>query len=770
MLTGQGQSSSGGRDRGRDPSRTLRRAVSAAVVVIVLASAAAATWSVRRSSAELGARELATAEGIARMVDRLPAGLRDAAVVDLSGVSGVALLTPDGELVPPDLGAGEDGPLWRRWTGLVVRTSRVATQFRSRDPDGTQWRHVSVETAEGGRVLLQRRGAAGAAVESAVLRGFATVGIAALLLGAMVWLAVRRGFLAPLERLIDTSEDLRWRGRVPDTARTNLDEITRRGDQVGRLATSLQAVHDHITRNFLELSTLLETNRIVAGSLDVQEVFDNILHQLQRLFGVDRCAVLSLDERANVFVIRASLGLSERFVRDLRISPTAPDSPAMRALRSGSPVQVSDTARDHSYADLRRRSDREGFGSVLAIPLSTSVAPPAVLLVYKPVPYRYSHSELELASTFVGFASLAMENAALYSQVDEQLRRQTSRLEAIVESLDDGLVLTDPGGAIAYHNPAAADLTGLDSEAIVGAPVETVFGRIPGVAPPDDELPAPAPVVVTHEVGGRARDLRIRSFVVTDGTGAPMGRGQLWQDITEDRAVERMKSALLATVSHELRAPLANIKGYATTLLADDVAWEVDDQREFLATISSETDRLVELVRDVLDVSRIEAGMVTLSPEPVGPAELLGRVVSGFAPDARARVRVAVDPSLPAVELDRARIEICVRNLIDNALKFSPEGAPIDVQAEAADGWVVFGVRDRGPGVAGDLRDRVFDSFVRGDDGLTRELGGFGLGLAICRGFVEVHGGRIWLEDVALGTLIRFCVPCNQPAGAGATR
>jgi signal transduction histidine kinase len=768
MLTGQGKPPTGVRDRARDPAQTLRRIVTAAVVVLLLLSAAAATWSVRRSTSQLGARELETAERLARIADRLPAGGRASALVDPAGDDGVALLTEDGRMVPADLGAGQDGPLWRRWTGLVARTSRVATQFRTRDPDGTVWRHVSVPTADGGRVLLSQRGPDGTAVQTSVLRGFALVGAATLLLGSLLWLAVRRGFLAPLDRLIEASEDLRWRGRVPGPPRTGLDETARRTDPVGRLAASLMAVEDHITRNFLELSTLLETNRIVAGSLDVQQVFDNILHQIQRLFGVDRCAVLSLDGRANVFVIRASRGLSERFVRELRISPTAPDSPAMRALRSGSPVQISDTTRDHSYAEFRDRSDREGFGSVLAIPLSTSVAPPAVLLVYKSVPHRYSHSELELAASFVGFASLAMENAALYSQIDEQLRAQTSRLEAIVESLDDGLVLTDPDGVITYHNPAAAALAGLDTRSLVGVPVAALLGPIPGVAPPGEELPATAPVVRAEKGKGRPRDLRIRSFVVTDPNGGRLGRGQLWQDISEERAVERMKSALLATVSHELRAPLANIKGYATTLLADDVAWTVGDQREFLTTISSETDRLVELVRNVLDVSRIEAGMVTLTLERVPPAELLDRVAASFAPSQRTRIRVVADPSLPAVELDRARIEICVRNLIDNALKFSPVGTPIDVQVHLADDGVVFGVRDRGPGVAPELRDRVFDSFVRGDDSLTREVGGFGLGLAICRGFVEVHDGRIWMEDADSGTLIRFSVPCAPRVGTGA--
>ncbi|HUG83782.1 MAG TPA: ATP-binding protein [Euzebya sp.] len=786
----------------RDDARILWRALPAVVAVVVLVVVVIAVISVRDVTARVLERDRATAAALAAIVDGLPPAQRSTALVPLGADGTVALLTADDILVPRDLGTGSDGPLWRRWTGLVARTSKVRTAFTTTDPDGVAWSHVAVPTADDGRLLVQRPKPASSAVQHAVLRGFAATGASLTLLFALIWLAAGRGFLGPLGRVIDASEDLRWRGQLRDDDHARLSALAHREDAVGRLAGNMLAVDADITHRFLQLSTLLETNRIVAASLELQEVLDNILRQINHLFSVERCAVLSLDERANVFVVRASLGLSDQFVRDLRVSPTEPDSPAMRALRSRQPVQIADTAVDRSFAEFRQRSSREGFGSVLAIPFATTVAPPAVLLLYTAAPYRYSYSDLELASSFAGFASLAMENAALYGRIDERLQEQTSRLEAIVESLDDGLILADLDGDIAYHNRAAAELLRLDADALIGARIDGVIARLgapgssPAVMTSGRTTPAVAAsatgqasasatgpasasasatasatasasasagsAVVTTRAGGNRRDLRVRSFLVTDRHGASLGQGQLWQDVTEDHAVERMKSALLATVSHELRAPLANLKGYVSTLLAEDVRWEPAEQREFLATISTESDRLEGLVRDVLDMSRIEADMVTLTREPVRPAELLDRVVTGLPADRRQRVRVTVAPDLPPVELDRVRIEIAIHNLVDNALKFSSADSPVDVDARCGDGALVVTVRDRGPGVPADLRERIFDNFVRGDDGLARAAGGFGLGLAICRGFVQAHGGQVWMQMARPGTRFGLTVPLDE--------
>lgn len=603
--------------------------------------------------------------------------------------------------------------------------------------------------------------------------------LVAIVVVTAVGLAVRhllfRLVAAPMDALIEAGRDLRIRGAVHHADRRRLATLARRRDRTGELARTLVAVEEEINRRFVELSTLLETARRVASSLDVGAVFATMLAQIRSLFDVDACAIITLDERAGEFRIRASLGLPDEYVREVRIAPSSPNSPSMRALRNGTPVQVVDTLDDLAYGAIRNRVLPDLFRSRLSIPLTTIVAPPAVLLLYKSGPYRYSFAEMELASTFAAHASVAMENAALHARTDERLHEQTSRLEAIVESLADGLVLEDPAGRVLVCNRTAARMVGLDPEEARARPagelLATLVDRAVDRAAADRELAAAhdgtgtgrADLRVRGEAG-RDQDLRLHVFDVTDATGARLGRGHLWQDISDDKALDRMKSALVGTVSHELRSPLALIKGYASTLLADDVSWAPDDQREFLETISTETDRLTRLVQDLLDVSRIEAGALEIACEPQPVNEILHRAVGGFPLAVRARVRLALATGLPLVDVDASRVETVVRNLLDNAVKYGPDDRPIEVTTRLDDGRVVVSVRDHGPGVSPELGDRVFDRFVRADNRLARQVGGVGIGLAICRGFVEAHGGRLWMEPAQPGTTFTFSLPAAATA------
>jgi two-component system sensor histidine kinase KdpD len=218
-----------------------------------------------------------------------------------------------------------------------------------------------------------------------------------------------------------------------------------------------------------------------------------------------------------------------------------------------------------------------------------------------------------------------------------------------------------------------------------------------------------------------------------------------------------MKSALVATVSHELRTPLAAIKGNISSLLADDVKWDAASEREFLQVALAETDRLSALVTDLLDLSRIEAGTLIVRREPCALSELVQHATERVRPGDRLRIELPGD--LPLVSVDPARIETALRNLIENAVKYSPAGAPILVSAEQADGHVVVHVADEGPGIPVEHREKIFDRFYRIDSGFARQTGGAGLGLSIAKGFVEAHGGYIWIEPSQRGAVFALTLP-----------
>ena len=243
-----------------------------------------------------------------------------------------------------------------------------------------------------------------------------------------------------------------------------------------------------------------------------------------------------------------------------------------------------------------------------------------------------------------------------------------------------------------------------------------------------------------------------------------------------------MASALVATfdellsiLSHELRAPLTTIKGSSRTLLRHGDRLDAETTRQLLADIDGEADRLHRLIDNLLDLSRAGAGPGALRTEPTAVDVLVRRVVgdaSARAGQRRLRARVAAELPRPAV--DAVRIEQVLRNLIDNAIKFSPPGSAIDVTAavRAAESGpeIVVSVADQGPGIAPEYQERIFERFFRVEpDGMS--VSGAGLGLAICRRFVELHGGRIEVVSaVGQGATFRFTLPLGDACRSRLTR
>lgn len=227
------------------------------------------------------------------------------------------------------------------------------------------------------------------------------------------------------------------------------------------------------------------------------------------------------------------------------------------------------------------------------------------------------------------------------------------------------------------------------------------------------------------------------------------------------RKVDRLKSELLSTVSHELRTPLASIKGYATSLLRTDVEWDDETRTEFLQIIDEESDRLSEIIADLLEMSEIEAGVLRVEKEPVRIPRLVQKVVKKLKPSAKEHpVTVSIAPDVPETMGDPRRIEQVLHNLIVNAIKYSPEQTPIDVRVGRRDAEIVVSVADQGVGIAREHLEHVFDRFYRVDGELTRKTGGSGLGLAICRGLVEAHDGRIYVEsEIGHGSTFSFTIP-----------
>lgn len=636
------------------------------------------------------------------------------------------------------------------------------------DGEETLYSYVPVESAGWG-VVVGRPTSVAFATPTSFHSGVLLIVAVFLGIGVFFWIALSTRVLRPLERLSDYSQAIGAGKQFDDKGLESLMKISERQDQIGHLVRSFTRMERSIRARINELATLLETSAAVVSSLETSTVLNRILDQVGHLLDIEKSAIVALDERKGVFRAQASRGLSERYASQLEISPDESSSISMKAIRTGEPVLIHDTELDPVFAPFRPRARAEGYRSFAAIPLKTIHAPPAALVLYSTDVNVFNQRVVNLLSSFANQAAMAIENAALFARSDMRLQEQTRRLEALIQSLDAGLILEDLNQKILYINRTVSDYAKLPMDEIVGNPIEELFEAILETVEEKEIVRESIYQVVRGELTelssfaldleeGR-RYLRLKGFTVNDSTGLLIGRGQILQDITKDYEVDKMKSSLISTVSHELRTPLAAIKGYATTLLADDVIWEIQAQREFLDIISSETDRLSELVTNLLDMSRIEAGNLILSKSSCNIRELTLRSVSQSHPNLRDRIDLLFPDDLPSLYVDYNRIEVVLRNLIENATKYSKDNLPIRVSAENLNGNVIIRVEDKGPGIPVESSEDVFKSFFRLENGLTRSIPGVGLGLAICKGFIEAHGGEIWLEPRKAGTCVAFSLP-----------
>jgi PAS domain S-box-containing protein len=622
-------------------------------------------------------------------------------------------------------------------------------------------------------VIVGQPSAVAFATITAFRRGLGITVASLVALGILFWLALSKRVIGPLERLAEFSQNAGLDEQFSaDSHRAALAMLTERPDQMGLLSRSLTSMQQAIEARLNEVSTLLETSAAVVSSLDQETVLNRILEQAELLLNVPMSAIFALDEQRGIFRVYASRGLPDWYTEQATISPDEPGSVTMRAIHSGGPIQVSDAETNPSFKAHRDRARRAGFRSVLGLPLPAQHTNPAALLVFRPDIHEFSPQEINLLATFANHAAMAVENSALYARSDMRLKEQTRRLESLIQSMQDGLILEDMDGRVLYVNRSMAEWSRMAPDEMTGRPVSVLMEKL--LAQAHDQR------VVREQLEGilnksgerriqfpldlvdRQCHLRLILFDVTDPSGMPIGRGRILQDITQRYELDRMRSRLISTVSHELRTPLAAIKGYASTLLADDVQWDADSQQEFLRIISDETDHLSELVTDLLDMSRIEAGNLTVERVACELPELIWQAAQHAYPDPCDYLQVDTPSDLPPVLVDPQRIVSVLRNLIENALKYGGYGKPVHIRAFEDGDWLIVHVVDEGPGIDPEEANLIFDSFYRADNSLTREATGAGLGLAISRGFVRAHGGEVWIEPMERGLCVAFSLPLME--------
>jgi two-component system, NtrC family, sensor histidine kinase KinB len=338
--------------------------------------------------------------------------------------------------------------------------------------------------------------------------------------------------------------------------------------------------------------------------------------------------------------------------------------------------------------------------------------------------------------------------------------------EAAIDSLYDPVIITDAEGAVAKLNPAAEELFGTEA-ANVGKPVGEIArdSRIPVAVA--EALSSQRPVageeaasVLPLDVDGSERAFRLRTTPMRDEEGRLLGAVTLLEDITHLREIDRLKSEFIATASHELRTPLTSVQMGVHLLLEEATGSLTEKQQVLLQACKEDCERLERLMRDLLDLSRIEAGKHMPQLLPIRVAELVAASTDPLRAQVEAKglaFAAEVPPDLPSVLADRAQVERVLTNLVSNALRHTDRGGLIRVSAVRRQGHIAISVKDTGHGIPPEYLAHIFEKFVRVPDAPS---GDAGLGLAISKRIVEAHGGTIVVQsEVGRGTTFTFTLP-----------
>ena len=502
---------------------------------------------------------------------------------------------------------------------------------------------------------------------------------------------------------------------------------------------------------------LLRISRAMTSQLDLRAVLRLILESAIELVG-GKIGLIALVESDGSYKIQASYGLSARMIPLVR--PFFQDLPGL------------DETLEFKIPDMERRLQMvmRAIGmslyQVVALPMIIDKMLVGVIYVLRQSAFTFA--DRRALSAFAGQAAIAVHNARLYQQVSQEKRR----LDAILENSGDGVMLLDAHAKITVFNRALTIMTGIPAEEAVGKPCDEVLAlHDPNTREPAPDLTCPLDRCLAGEQVQIQGDFwREEGIRITLGiTYSPLFdlEGRLVnvianvRDITRFREAEEMKSTFISVISHELKTPVALIKGYAGTLRRPDAEWDTETIRESMGIIEEESDRLAELIDNLLDASRLQAGQMKLEKQDVSLDQLAARIVQEFRTQTRQHTfQLDFAPDFPVVQADPERLRQVLNNLLSNAIKYSPDSAKITVSGRYDDQQVYVAVSDQGIGIPAAERDRIFDRFYRVDSALSRRTQGAGLGLYLAKSVIEAHRGRIWVSSSpGQGSTFVFSLP-----------
>lgn len=547
------------------------------------------------------------------------------------------------------------------------------------------------------------------------------------------------------------------------------------------LARSLEHLEAfaEINRGATEIASLMEVNQVINSTLDLNEVLRQVMAQSTRLLQAESSALMLLDESNRELVFEVATGEKGAAVKQIRLR--LGEGVAGWVAQEGRDLIVNDPADDERFSRKADLTSGYTTRNIAAVPLTVRGRVIGVLEVLNSLPpgRRFGEADLRLLHAVENQAGTAIEKARLYKYMEEQvnetiemylsLEKEKGKVEAILASMVEGVLVCDERGQVVLVNERAR-LT-LSSDGTAWLPEHgQVLALLRRAALEHVEFSE----TIAPDMHGR-RIYRVRVAPMRTLAGKYLGAVAVLEDATELTRLSELKSEFISQVSHELRTPLTSVRGALGLLARQRAGPLAAEQVGLVSMIQQEVGRMTALINDLLDLSKLESGMVRLEPEALDVRFLLERLLEGLgvlAIEKGLRLLWEWSPDLPSVRADRRRLERVFANLVGNAIKYTPRAGAIylgaEVRAPAPEGgdaaggptMARFWVRDTGPGIAEEDRLRVFEKFQRGREASVEGIPGTGLGLAIAREIVEEHGGKIWVEAApGGGSVFSFTLP-----------
>jgi PAS domain S-box-containing protein len=515
---------------------------------------------------------------------------------------------------------------------------------------------------------------------------------------------------------------------------------------------------DHYVR---QRDFLLEISRAITAQLDLTEVLRRVLNASVVMLN-GQVGLIALREADGVYHIRATLGLEREIVPQL--------SQQLQELITA----MGDNDLDSLNAKFIEMAVAVDKRLRQPIPLPLIIAGEAVglLIVFRTHPFTVTPNDIQVLQSFADQAAIAVNNAQLYERIDHDRRR----LAAILQHSADGVMILDAHLQIQSFNRALERMTGWKASEAVGKHQDEVIAW--KKLDKSNLREALAEGWPFRNASDHASDTlyvegdmqRPDGLTVSVGiTYAPLltASGKLTniianvRDITNFRKAQEMQNIFISGISHELKTPVALIKGYAGTLRREDATWDPVIIMNSLGVIEEEADRLTELIQNLLEASKLQAQQLHLDLGDVQLEQLAVRSLERLKTQSKNHKFVLDFPTdFPVTQGDEARLRQVLDNLISNAIKYSPQGGEITVGGRANDQNIMIFVRDQGVGMTENEQERIFERFYRVDSALSRKTQGTGLGLYLAKEIVEAHNGTLQVESQpGQGSTFYFTIP-----------